>query len=495
MNLDLQPKQAEVLNSPATEILYGGAAYGGKSYLLRVLAIALCYDIPGLQVYLFRRTYPDLIANHMNGSMSFPEMLAPFINSKQVYLKEGEIVWSNGSRIHLCHCQHEKDVLKYQGAEIHVLLMDELTSFTEYVYRFLRNRVRLGSRQIPEKWKKKVPLIVSGSNPGGIGHAWVKRTFIDMQQEGIAHKVSDEEGGMIRQFIQSKSSHNPIGMKNDPGYIARLAGLGSEALIRAMRDGDWNIVAGAAFENLNRGQHCIRPFDIPQWWTKFTSLDWGSTKPYSMSWYTIADEQVVLKARESNAPDKIIGKGSIIMYRELYGWNGRPNEGLREESWEVAKKIKALEPLSETINYRIADSAMWAVHDGPSIAERMMDALDKERASCPTMEQSRKDRKANYLEIRNRLSNSVPEGEGFYVFDNCFHFWRTVPDLQLDERDPEKGWDSAQEDHVIDQVGYALVSRPSLMDKKTYNRQQYDEAQDKARAADRNSGKKNTSRY
>lgn len=493
VELALQPKQFEVLNSPATEILYGGAAYGGKSYLLRALAIALCYDIPGLQVYLFRRTYPDLIANHMHGSMSFPEMLAPFIEKKQVKIAETKITWSNGSNIHLCHCQHEKDVIKYQGAEIHVLLPDELTTFTEYIYRFLRNRVRLGSLKIPERWKSKLPLIVSGSNPGGIGHAWVKRSFIEMCEPGVIRKMPDTEGGMLRQFIRSKSNDNPIGMKNDPGYIDRLTGLGSEALVRAMRDGDWDIVAGAAFEHLSRDKHMIRAFEIPHWWTKFTSLDWGSAKPYAQGWYAVADDVVVLKGRDG-AHDKSIGKGSIIRYRELYGWNGRPDEGCREESWEVAKKIKALEPVGEVINYRIADSAMWAEHDGPSIAERMMDALDRERVSCPNMEQSRKDRKANYLEIRNRLSNSDGENAGFYIFETCHHFWRTVPELQLDQRDPEKGWDSAQEDHVCDEVGYALVSRPIVMDKRTYNIQQYDEARDKAFAADRG-GKINSSKY
>lgn len=491
MKLQLQPKQFEVLDSPATEILYGGAAYGGKSYLLRALAIALCYDVPGLQVYLFRRTYPDLMSNHMNGSGSFPELLSAFVEKKQVKIREDSIEWVNGSKIHLCHCQHEKDVTKYQGAEIHVLLVDELTSFTEYIYRFLRNRVRLGGRTIPPKWKNKLPLIVCGSNPGGIGHAWVKRSFIDMAKESEVRKMPDSEGGMMRQFIRSKSSDNVIGMKNDPGYVARLTGLGSDALVRAMRDGDWDIVAGAAFESLNRDVHCIRPFEIPDWWTKFTSLDWGSSKPYANLWMAVADNTTTLKGRNGE-PDKLIGKGSIIIYRELYGWNGKPDEGCREESWEVARKIHNLEK-GERIDYRIADNAMWAEHDGPSIAERMMDALQREGNKCPNMEQSRKDRRANYLEIRARIGNSDGENPGLYVFDTCFHFWRTMPDLQLDQRDPEKGWDSSQEDHIADALAYGVVSRPILMDKKMFMNKEYDEARTKAFRADR--GNTNSSRY
>lgn len=494
VELALHPRQFDVLNSVADEILYGGAAGGGKSYLLRVLATALCYDIPGIQVYLFRRTYPDLMANHMSGYMCFPEMLAPFIGKKQVSLNlsRNEIAWSNGSKIHLCHCQHEKDVIKYQGAEIHVLLIDELTHFLEPMYRFLRNRLRLGGLQVPPQWKQRLPIIVNASNPGSVGHAWVKRSFIDMAAPYSIRGMEPGEGGMKRQYIPAKLEDNPTLLANDPGYEMRLTGLGSPDLVRAMRDGDWDIVAGAAFENLDRSRHLIRPFDIPKWWTRFTCLDWGSSKPYSNGWYAVVDEDLVIKARD-HWPEALIAKGSIIRYRELYGWNGKPDQGAREESWQVARKIAGMELPGEEISYRIADSAMWAEHDGPSIAERLMDELDKIGAVCPTLEPSRKDRKANYLEIRNRLSKSDGENPGFYTFENNHHFWRTVPELQLDERDPEKGWDTAQEDHVIDEVGYALASRPTIMDRRTYVDQKYDEAQELAWTAER--GSRVTSRY
>lgn len=499
MDIRLHRKQGIAFTSSATEILYGGAAGGGKSHLLRVTAIALCHSVPGIQVYLFRRLSDDLVKNHVYGAAGLTVLLAQWLDSGEVRYNstKNEFTWvKTGSRILLCHCQHEKDVIKYQGGEIHVLLIDELTHFSEYIYRFLRNRVRLGGLKVPDQWKGKLPLIICSSNPGSVGHAWVKSTFVNYAPPYDIIRTPPSEGGMMRQYIPARLDDNPTLLENDPNYADRLQGLGSPDLVKAMLNGDWDIVAGAAFEYLSRDVHMVRPFQIPYWWTKFTSLDWGTARPYAIGWYAIADESLVLKGRE-DAPDKLIGKGSIIRYRELYGWNGKANEGCREESWQVAQKLYDIEG-NEEISYRIADNAMWAEHDGPSVAENFQNKLAElyskedqrdpnKNKRCYTLEKSRKDRVANYLEIRNRLSMSDGERQGFYVFETCHHFWRTVPDLQLDDREPEKGWDTDQEDHIIDEVGYALVSRPVTMDRKTYTTQKYDEAQEKARQADRGS--------
>lgn len=155
MELCLHERQTEAFLTEATELLYGGAAGGGKSHLMRVASIAWCVDIPGLQVYIFRRLSDDLHKNHMEGHSGFPALLSEWIEGghAKINWSKNFIEFWNGSKIHLCHCQYEKDVIKYQGAQIHVLLIDELTHFTEKIYRYLRGRCRLGGLKVPERYR------------------------------------------------------------------------------------------------------------------------------------------------------------------------------------------------------------------------------------------------------------------------------------------------------------------------------------------------------
>lgn len=429
-------------------------------------------------------------------------MLAPFEETGQVSIKNSDpidIRFDNGSCIHLRHCQHEHDVTNYQGAEFHVLLLDEATHFTEYQYRYLRSRVRLGGLKVKEAWKGRLPCIIAATNPGGVGHAWCKRTFIDGVKPDEIRQMPDEEGGMRRQFIPAKLSDNPTLMENDPDYFKKLDGLGSPDLVRAMKDGNWDIVAGAAFEKLHRSKHMVRGFKPLPHWTRFCSVDWGTAKPYSVGWYCVPDEDVLLAAKGGYG-EVLIPKNSIIRYREMYGWNGKPDEGCREESWQVAQKMLAIESgcedmikdiegkksmlteirkskTVERIDYRIGDSAMWAQHDGPSVAENFAN-------NGVVLEQSHKDRVANYLEMRGRI-NPAAGMPGFYVTDNCVHFWRTVPELQLDERQPEKGPDTRQEDHCYDEVSYALVSRPMTWTRKGRYELEYEDSKRKSFEAER----------
>lgn len=442
--------------SKATEILYGGAAGSAKSHLIRVAAIAWCGLIPGLQVYLFRRIREDLIKNHLEGPTGFRALLA----GSGIDIVDDEIRFPNGSKIYLCHCKDEKDRFKYQGAEIHVLLIDELTHFTEIIYRFLRSRVRMPeSMKLPAEYIGCFPRILCGTNPGGIGHQFVKITWIDSKPAMEIWQTPDSEGGFLRQYIPARLEDNPS--INQTTYRANLSGLGNEALVKAMLDGDWDVVAGAALD-IARERHMIRAFTPPKHWTRFQVLDWGYVRPYSSGWYCVPDSATLLKGR-GDWPDKWLPEGALIRYRELYGWTGKPNEGSGEESPIVATKIIEIETSAEEkMDYRVADTGMWAKNDGTSIVERMSRAT----AGKYNPRQSEKDKRASYAEICTRLKGDLDEEANytpmFYATENCHQFWRTVPPLVLDEIDPERGPGDRQEDHVWDELCYAAMSRPYI---------------------------------
>lgn len=470
--LPLHEKQRLAFDTQATEVLYGGSAGSGKSYMMRVDAIVHSLQIPGLQTYLFRRTFPDLTANHMDGPASFPLLLAELVTKGLVNINysNNEIVFSNGSKIHLCHCQNEKDVYKYQGAEIHNLLIDEATHFTGTIYKFLRSRVRLGGLKLPEKYKNKFPRILCGSNPGNIGHTYFKDAFIDSAPAMKVWRTPAEEGGMLRQFIPARLEDNPTMQNNDPTYRDRLLGLGGQ-LARAMLEGDWDVVAGAAFEKLTRERSMIRSFVPPEHFTKFTVIDWGTAKPFSVGWYCVVDEDLELLPK-NNWPRKFIPKNSLVRYREWYGWNGNADEGCRMESPEVARGILKIErEAGDKIDFRIGDSGMWSQVDGPTINDRMYEATDGKYL----MTKCHKDRAQNYQEMRYRIEG-VDGKPLLYITENCIHFWRTVPGLQLDPIHPEKGHDTKMEDHAADDCLYACAEQPVALterDRHEHRVQQY----------------------
>lgn len=451
--LRLHAKQGVALETAATEVLYGGAAGGGKSLLMRVAAIIWCGMIPGLQVYLFRRLRDDLVKNHIEGPAGLRALLAPWVRDGFCDIVEDEIRFWNGSKIYLCHCKDEKDRFKYLGAEIHVLLVDELTTFTDTIYRFLRSRVRMAGVNVPEAMQGMFPRILCGSNPGNVGHQWVKAAFIDARPALQADRVTAAEGGMLRQFIPAKLSDNP---SIDPSeYTNKLEGLGSPALVRAMRDGDWNVVAGAFFPEFDTETHVVVPRALPRYWQRFRSFDWGSARPFSVQWWAVSDGEI------ADFP-----RGAMICYREWYGarkddaGNSVPNTGLRLTAEEVADGIVRLEEgdISKPRTMSgVADPSIFAEDGGPSIGDRMASrkcffrpADNKRVAQHGAM--------GGWDQLRARLKGDG-ERPAIYFFDTCRDLIRTLPALQHDDGRPED-CDSDGEDHACDSVRYACTSRP-----------------------------------
>lgn len=464
LNLSLHQRQTAALQSEATEMLYGGAAGGGKSHLMRVASIMWCSEIPGLQVYLFRRLSDDLQKNHMNGPGSYPELLAPLLNSGHVKYNGSERYFKfwNGARIWLCHCQHEKDMFKYQGAEIHVLLIDELTHFTEVIYRFLRGRCRLGGLKLPAKYVGRFPRILNGSNPGGVGHTFVRRMFVNGVEPMSIREMGKSEGGMKRQYVPAKLDDNPTLVDNDPSYLLRLEGLGNAALVKAMRDGDWNIVAGGAVDDVWDEEVLRLPrFAVPEGWRVDRSLDWGSAKPFSVGWWAKAD------GTEVKLPDGSIFcpvKGSLI---RLHEWYGTPeigmNVGLKLGSEAVAEGIKLREAqlrhggwVKGTIHPGPADNSIAKVEDDDS--DSIKRKMEKKGVKWIDSDKSPGSRIVGLQLLRDRLTASkTGEGKAIYFMTHCEATFALLPVLPRDPKNPEDV-DSDAEDHAYDEIRYRVLS-------------------------------------
>lgn len=474
LNINLHRKQTLAFQSKATEMLYGGGAGGGKSHLMRVVAIMFCAEVPGIQVYLFRRLSDDLYKNHMEGSGGFYALLANWIDAGLVKYNGSKnfLDFWNGSKIWLSHCQYEKDLIKYQGVEIHVLLIDELTHFTEKQYRFLRNRVRLGGLEVPEKYQGKIPLILAGSNPGGVGHNWVKRMFVDRAAPMECVQMPEKEGGLVRQFIPALLEDNPTLVENDPGYVSRLEGLGDLALVKAMRSGDWNIVAGGAIDDVWTDRLLLPRFRIPKSWRVDRSFDWGSSHPFSVGWWAEADGT---EAEMPNGVKFCPPRGSLIRIHEWYGCKELgTNEGLKMSAKDIADGIKQRE--------KAMIEGGWVTKlpiPGPAdnqirnVVRSDIDTIEQEMAKAGvrwTNSDKSSGSRINGLELlRSRMKEAgkgLPEEPGIWFMEHCRAAVSLLPILPRDEKKPDDV-DTNAEDHVYDEVRYrVLASKRQAMEIK-----------------------------
>tara|TARA_R110000772_G_scaffold228074_2_gene338802 strand:- start:721 stop:2172 length:1452 start_codon:yes stop_codon:yes gene_type:complete len=461
LDIALHNKQAEAFFSKATEILYGGAAGGGKSHLMRVAAINWCSEIDGLQVYIFRRVSEDLYKNHMEGAGGFFSLLGGWISLGLANYNSSKNVISfwNGSKIWLCHCQYEKDKFKYQGAEIHVLMIDELTHFTESIYRYLRGRCRMGSLDIPDKYTKAFPRILCGSNPSGLGHTWVKNTFVDNAPYKDVVRMPRDEGGMLRQYIPALLTDNPT--LNYEEYSGTLSGLGSPDLVKAMLNGDWNIVAGGALDDLWRSDtHIIPRFKVPFSWRLDRSFDWGSSTPFSVGWWAEANgEEAELEDGTTFCPPK----GTLVRIAEWYGAEKvGTNKGLGLTAKEIALGIIEMEKqlldlgwINGKVNAGVADNQI------SNVIEKRADTIEKKMADEKVYwlksNKSAGSRIVGLDLIRSRMKAAIAgEGAAIYFTNNCLASIATLPIMGRDPNNPEDVLKGA-DDHAYDEIRYRVL--------------------------------------
>lgn len=421
------------LESDKKYIGFGGARGGGKSWAVRTKAELLSLAYPGIKCMIVRKTYPELTENHINPMcetlkchhMDRNERLASYNDSKK------NITFPNGSRILFRYCDNEKDADRFQGTEVDVLFIDEATHQSEEKFKKLSACVR-GVNDFP----KRIYLTM---NPGGEGHHWVKRLFVDRQYE----KGENPDDYV---FIQSLVTDNKALMESNPDYIRQLEALPPK-LRKAWLEGDWNIFDGMFFEEFKddpdhyedrQWTHVIAPFDIPDGWKIYRSFDWGYNKPFSCGWWAVDYDGVVYRILE------------------LYGCTETANEGLKWTPHQVFQKIHEIETEHRWLKGKkiigIADPAIWDAETGESIA----DVANKHYVYFKPGDNKRL---PGWMQVHYRMAFDENGFPMMYIFNNCKAFIRTIPLLQFDEHKVED-LDTDGEDHIADEMRYFLMSRP-----------------------------------
>lgn len=422
-------------------MLYGGAVFGGKSdFLLGDFA----QDVPGAygkhwHGVLFRKNYPQLEDLISRSKEIYPAWFPG------VEWKEGKRTWQwpNGATLRMRFIESDDDWMEYWGHAFTWIGWDELGNWASSVpYMRLKARLRCASASIPNM------RIRSSANPGGPGHHWV-RSYFRIDQYPLGGEVFDapDDSGTRRLFVKARLTDNRIGIANDPGYPRRLEGLGSVQFVRALKDGDWTIIAGAYFPEFCEQTHIVPPVEIPEYWPRIRAMDWGSAKPFCVLWLAVSDGTLPQFPR-----------GALVCYREWYGWSGEPNVGCRLTAPEVGEGIMQQER-GEKIADEVLDPSAFARDGGPSIAERI--DLGFRRADNARV--GRLGAMGGWDQVRERLKGDG-ERPMLYFFSTCVHIIRTLPALQHDKHRAEDV-DSEGEDHAPDALRYGCMSRPMVRDK------------------------------
>lgn len=423
MKISITKKQEKFIKSDAFETLFGGAAGGGKSYGQLVDALLYALKYPKSKQIIFRSTFADLEKSLIRVSLDiYPLSIADYNSSKHTWK------FNNGSIIDFGYIQYEKDVYQYQSAEYDVIRFDELTHFTEFMYTYMISRCR-GANTYPKRIK-------SSTNPGGVGHTWVKERFIDIGEPNVIHNCKLETGEEVtRIFIPSLVTDNKFMLEYDPDYIKRLDAL-PEKERKALKYGDWDIYDGMFFPEFKRNIHVIEPFQIPDNWNRYIAMDYG------------LDMFAVLFVA-------IDTKGKAYIYNEIHKSNLIVSEAVQTlKSYMRQNKYK----------YIYAPPDLWNRNrdTGKSTAELFWEGgVDLTKAS--------NNRIAGWLnvkewlrvkKVRHEQTGELYEDSDLKIFSNCLNLIKYLPQLQHDEKEPnDVATEPHEPTHITDALRYFCVSR------------------------------------
>jgi hypothetical protein len=505
----LPGSQALVIGCPCDEILYHGTRGPGKTegqlgYFVGRCGLGYGSHWRGV---IFDRGYKNLDDMIAKSLAMIPKIFpkAKFLSSKS----DLRWVFPDGETLLFRHIKRAQDYRDYHGHEYPFIGWNELTSYpTSELYDMMGSCNRSSfipeihsPRLVPEdhriieecqdtgepfppKTKAKIlpdiPLVtLATTNPHGAGHSWVKRKWIDKAAPGLpvrsVTKVFNprigEEQEIVRTSVHIFGSYKE-NKYLDPKYVAFLNGIKDPNKRRAWLNGDWSITSGGALDDLwNASKHVLPRFIVPNAWKLTRSFDWGSSHPFSVGFWAIANgEEVRLPGGRTFCP----ARGSLIRIGEIYGVEQRKNElaqmenaygtnkGIRASAREVARRIKEYEEelkLDGWIGTQIApgpaDGQIYNVNEKESLS--IAELMKKEGIEWTMADKSKGTRKMGLEIVRGALENARQgEGPGLYVMSHCEAFLETVPGLPRDEEDLDD-IDTTAEDHVYDETRYMCL--------------------------------------
>lgn len=436
-------KQMLALTDSHRYVAYGGARGGGKSWFVRWKAVLMALYYPGIKILITRRTYRELLNNHIVPLQTQLGSIAGYNKAEKRFLFE------NGSSIWFGYCDNEGDLGQYQGAEYDIWFADEAGQFQESWLTAIDACVR-GTNGFPKRTYYTL-------NPGGPSHGYFKRLFVDRHfQEG--------EYPEDYSFIQALCTDNHTLMESQPEYIRSLQKLPPK-LRDAWLHGRWDIFEGQFFEDLRlspdralcaeagitpeeaekqrRFTHVIEPFDLSRGacrgWSIMRSYDFGYNKPFSLGYWAVDYE------------------GILYRVLEIYGCTGNPDEGVKWSPEEQFRKISEFEREHPWLKGRkivdsVADPAIWDASRGESIAQTAA-----RYGIYFTPGDNR--RIPGWMQVHYRLQFDEEGYPRMYVFNTCKAFLRTMPLMMYSKTNPED-LDTKLEDHCPDEVRYMCMSRP-----------------------------------
>jgi hypothetical protein len=410
----------------ADEVLYGGAAGGGKTDCL-IMEATRYVDNPRYKALILRRTFPQL-----QEIMDRCREYYPLIGGEY---RAGEHRWyfPSGASVTVGHMQNAGDEYNYQGKEFSYIGFDEACQFLPQQYLYLFSRCRSTDSELPSR-------IRAATNPGGVGHQFMKDRFrIGHVLPGTT--IRDDETGMTRVFIPAKLADNPSLAESDPQYVSRLMQLPEIERLRLM-EGNWDSFTGQAFPELSWDIHGF-DFDVPLEWERFATFDWGFAKPWVYILWAVDYE------------------GKIYAYKMRYGCKpGEPDMGLRQTDTEIGREIRIVDQGEPKIRMRAADPSIWnkrTTKDG-ILGPAPVDGLMAEGLHFVKADN---DRILGWQQLHHRLKIDDEDGRpGIYFHRSLDDIWRTLPLMRHSEKRPEDLETDKVEDHIPDCIRYAVMTRP-----------------------------------